>query len=187
MSKSLLEKYGEDYIRDVFKTANTVDEACEKLQTITKYLNYYAKELHCEEDYKRIKTNSAKIVSETLKKYPDAYINVKTSHGGTRVINDEVWLKLVLENKIHTKKQTILQVLIRTGYKENKCECCGINEWNGKPITLQLHHINGNPRDNRFENLMILCPNCHSQTDNYGSKNAALHINEDGSNKVVGH
>lgn len=178
MSKSLLEKYGEDYIRDVFKTANTVDEACEKLQTITKYLNYYAKELHCEEDYKRIKTNSARIVSETLKKYPNAYINVKTSQGCTRVINDEVWLKLVLENKIHTKKQTILQVLIRTGHKENKCECCGINEWNGKPITLQLHHINGNSRDNRFENLMILCPNCHSQTDNYGSKNAALHAND---------
>jgi hypothetical protein len=52
-------------------------------------------------------------------------------------------------------------------YKENKCECCGITEWNNSPITLQLHHINGNRCDNRLENLQLLCPNCHSQTDNF--------------------
>ena len=43
--------------------------------------------------------------------------------------------------------------------------------WNGKPLTLQLHHINGNNRDNRLENLTFLCPNCHSQTDNFSGKN----------------
>jgi transposase-like protein len=57
--------------------------------------------------------------------------------------------------------------LIKEGIKENKCESCGITEWMGKPITLQLHHINGNHSDNRLENLQILCPNCHSLTDNY--------------------
>lgn len=61
--------------------------------------------------------------------------------------------------------------LIREGLKENKCEICGlINEWNGKPLVLQLHHINGNHTDNRLENLQILCPNCHSiQEGNAGS------------------
>lgn len=176
MSTSLIEKYGEDYIRNVFKTAQTVDEACEKLQTITKYLNYYAKELNCIDDYNRIKINSSQIVKDRLKDYPDAYIMKNVNGVVTRTINDDVWLKLIFENKISSKKQTILRILIKAGYKENKCECCGINEWNGKPITLQLHHKNGNPRDNCLENLEVLCPNCHSQTDNYGSKNAALHI-----------
>ena len=51
--------------------------------------------------------------------------------------------------------------------KQYKCEICGISEWLGNPITLQFHHINGNPLDDRLENLQILCPNCHSQTDSY--------------------
>ena len=55
--------------------------------------------------------------------------------------------------------------------KENKCEKCGITEWLGSPIVCELHHINGDPTDNRIENLQILCPNCHSQTDNFRSRN----------------
>ena len=47
------------------------------------------------------------------------------------------------------------------------CECCGITEWNGKEIKLQVHHIDGNHNHNTRDNLMILCPNCHSQTDNW--------------------
>ena len=60
--------------------------------------------------------------------------------------------------------------LVKEGLKEYKCECCGITKWNSKPITLQLHHINGIHNDNRLSNLQLLCPNCHSQTDNFGTK-----------------
>ena len=55
--------------------------------------------------------------------------------------------------------------------KENKCEVCGITEWQGAPIICELHHINGDTTDNRIENLQILCPNCHSQTDNFRRRN----------------
>jgi Zn finger protein HypA/HybF involved in hydrogenase expression len=61
--------------------------------------------------------------------------------------------------------------LISEGLKEHKCECCGITEWNGNPAPIELDHINGNHNDNRLENLCILCPNCHTQTDTYRGKN----------------
>lgn len=72
---------------------------------------------------------------------------------------------------VSVKATTVKNRLLKEGLKEYKCEICGISEWNGKEITLQLHHINGDRNDNRIENLQILCPNCHSQTDNYCNKN----------------
>jgi len=51
------------------------------------------------------------------------------------------------------------------------CEDCGLgNTWNGKSLTLHLDHIDGNSDNNFPANLRLLCPNCHSQTDNHGSK-----------------
>ena len=61
--------------------------------------------------------------------------------------------------------------LLKEGIKENKCESCGLEEWLGGPIPLELHHINGNNRDNRLQNLLLLCPNCHAMTDSYRGKN----------------
>ena len=55
--------------------------------------------------------------------------------------------------------------------KENKCEKCGITEWMGGPLIMQLHHINGINNDHRLSNLQMLCPNCHSQTENYAGRN----------------
>lgn len=62
-------------------------------------------------------------------------------------------------------------LVYRLGLKENKCECCGLSEWLGNPLICEIHHINGDSTDNRVENLQILCPNCHSQTDNFRGKN----------------
>ena len=53
-----------------------------------------------------------------------------------------------------------------------QCSSCGIGEeWNGSKLILELDHIDGKAYNNTIENLRILCPNCHSQTDNYKAKN----------------
>jgi hypothetical protein len=61
--------------------------------------------------------------------------------------------------------------LITAGLKENRCEECGLTHWRGKPFVMQLHHVNGDGTDNRLVNLMLLCANCHSQTDTWGGRN----------------
>jgi len=67
---------------------------------------------------------------------------------------------------------TIKRYIEREGVLPMVCSACGVEKvYNGKPITLQLHHINGNNKDNRLENLTMLCPNCHSQTNNYAGGN----------------
>lgn len=71
------------------------------------------------------------------------------------------------------------ELVYRLGLKENRCEICGISEWQGKPITCELHHINGDSTDNRIENLQILCPNCHSQTENFRNKKRVMSAQEE--------
>ena len=72
---------------------------------------------------------------------------------------------LIIGSNISSSK--LKYKLIQEGYKEYKCEKCGLTKWNNEQISLQLHHINGDTTDNRLENLQLLCPNCHSQTDNF--------------------
>jgi HNH endonuclease len=60
--------------------------------------------------------------------------------------------------------------LVGEGLKQNRCEACGLTEWLGRPLSMALHHVNGDGRDNRLENLQLLCPNCHSQTDNFSGR-----------------
>ena len=61
--------------------------------------------------------------------------------------------------------------LINEGLIEDVCDECGItNLWCGKPITLELDHIDGDRFNNDFSNLRVLCPNCHSQTPTFRKK-----------------
>jgi HNH endonuclease len=79
---------------------------------------------------------------------------------------DELLVAGPKRNRGHIKRR-----LIRAGLKEERCENCGITEWLGRPLSMQVHHKNGDGNDNRLENLELLCANCHSQTETYGGRN----------------
>ena len=61
--------------------------------------------------------------------------------------------------------------LFEKGIKTNKCEDCGLDEWRGKKLNCELEHIDGNRTNHKLENLKIICPNCHSQTETFRAKN----------------
>lgn len=79
--------------------------------------------------------------------------------------------EILIENSSYRSTYHLKDRLLRENVKEYRCEYCGNTEWMGKPIALELHHVNGIKDDLRIENLQILCPNCHAFTDNYRGKN----------------
>lgn len=61
--------------------------------------------------------------------------------------------------------------LLQAGILRNRCDICGISRWRGRALSIQIDHINGIRNDHRLENLRMLCPNCHSQTETFASRN----------------
>jgi transposase-like protein len=84
----------------------------------------------------------------------------------------EMSIEKLLQNGVKRGRGHLKRRLIKAGLKENRCEICGTTEWLGKPLNMELHHVNGDGTDNRLENLQLLCGNCHSQTDNWGGRGA---------------
>lgn len=82
-------------------------------------------------------------------------------------------LQEIIDGKHSYYKTHYLKLrLYKDGIKKNECEVCGLNEWQGKIIQCHLDHIDGNRFNHCLENLRIICPNCHSQTDSFAGKNA---------------
>ena len=112
-------------------------------------------------------------------------LNIDTSHfsgaawatgknfGPKRPIED------YLSNKHKISSSSLKRRLIKEGLKEPKCECCQLDWWIDKEIPLELHHINGNHFDNSLENLQLLCPNCHANTENYRGRNQERSISKE--------
>lgn len=116
----------------------------------------------------------------TLKKYIKIH-NIDTSHFDEHLNKIKYLKKFNFENKkpldsllvqnSNYNRGNLKRRLISEGYLDYVCRKCGNNgEWVGEPLILQLEHINGIHNDNRIENLELLCPNCHTQTQTYAGR-----------------
>ena len=109
--------------------------------------------------YKRIEANGIDISHFTGQAHNKGKTYTKT--------NTEEYLSNAVEiSSFRLKKR-----LLKEGILERKCSCCGLTEWLGKPIPIELDHINGDNANNSLTNLRLLCPNCHALTDTYRGKN----------------
>lgn len=95
--------------------------------------------------------------------------NLSDYHRERKISSEELFKENGKHNRHIVRKRIIKDNLI-----PYRCSLCGITTWNGKTLSLELDHINGINNDNRLENLRFLCPNCHSQTTTYGSRNSQL-------------
>jgi 5-methylcytosine-specific restriction endonuclease McrA len=145
--------YSEQELRDAVKTSTSIRQVLDKLNIVPAGGNY--------------QTTNRRIQK----------LDIDISHfsgqawNKGRVIGPKRPIGEYLKENSVVQSYKLKNRLIAEGLKQHKCECCGITEWMGKPTPIELDHINGNHHDNRLENLRILCPNCHAQTDTYRGKN----------------
>lgn len=149
-------KYSKEQIQQAVDKSKSIADVCKTLGLVAKGSNY-----------------------DTIKKYINLY-SLDVSHftgarwnKGIRYLSHTCLTSLddILQENVSYSSDMLKKRLIAEGIKQQNCECCGLSEWMGKPLPLELHHINGNHYDNRLNNLQILCPNCHSITGNYRGKN----------------
>lgn len=78
---------------------------------------------------------------------------------------------ILIKNRLNRRENVLKlrRALLEYGVEE-KCQECEIKDWKDKKLILQIDHIDGDYLNNEVTNLKFLCPNCHSQTDNYGYK-----------------
>lgn len=79
---------------------------------------------------------------------------------------------ILVEDSVYDNTKRLGERLVREGVLERRCAECGLTQWRGQPIPLDLDHVNGVRTDLRRENLRFLCPNCHALTPTYRGKNA---------------
>ena len=103
--------------------------------------------------------------------------NFSTEHFSQKKRTDTIKLEEIFIKGYKNRETLRKNLIILRGHK---CECCNLEEWNGLPIALQVHHKDGDGLNNLLDNLELLCPNCHAQTDNYCGKNKIkIGINEE--------
>jgi hypothetical protein len=92
------------------------------------------------------------------------------------------WMQVLVERTSDSHKpdaSRLRRALIESGRVYQCEECSNTGLHNNKPLVLQVDHKNGNPYDHRPDNLRFLCPNCHSQTDNWSGRGIKPKANKD--------
>lgn len=150
-----MSNYDEQLIKKYIEESTTIADVLRKLNLDPRGRNY-------------------KIVNDVIRKFS---LNVSHFTGKAHCKNTKrksvPWDEVLVENSSTILHASRKKRLIKEGLLQPKCynENCGISSWLGKELSLQLDHINGNSSDHRIENLRLLCPNCHSQTETFAGKN----------------
>lgn len=156
------DKFSTEELREVITSSNTQTEVLKKLGYANLKSSYYLEEAIYNKGLKA-EFDALKERSALLSKNNAKQINSQ------QVSNEEI-----LKENSPCERSVVRRRVLRDNLIEYKCAECGITEYNGKPISLQLDHINGVSNDHRLENLRWLCPNCHSQTETYAGKNVKI-------------
>lgn len=113
--------------------------------------------------------------SQVRKRMDDLNLNASDFKGKSPMIEknkeNNLTTEMLFKENCKHNRNCLRRFIIKNNLLPYKCAICGTTEWNGKTLSLELDHINGINNDNRLENLRFLCPNCHSQTTTYGSRN----------------
>ena len=115
-----------------------------------------------------------KVHFNTLKRVAEKFGCYKPNKGLKGVkkpIDPKIQLKEILEGKHPTFQTYKLKIrLLKEGIFKNECSICGLDSWLEKPLMIELDHIDGDSHNHKIDNLRMLCPNCHSQTQTFRSK-----------------
>lgn len=142
-----------EYLSKIIAESETVIEVIRKMGSTAGAGNYKTFYKYC----KKFEINTSHF---------DKFSHLK--HGKPFINLDDIFSNKVKFNNSSNLKEKLYKV----GLKERKCEECGQDEnWRGKKMSLILDHINGNNKDNRLENLRILCPYCDAISDTFKGKN----------------
>ena len=114
-----------------------------------------------------------KTINPLLKKLEIEYDGNQSGKGQSKSNGQYMNLEEYLEKSEDIQSNKVRQKLLKEGYKNHQCENCGLTEWLGQPIPLELHHKDGNRNNNTLDNYEMLCPNCHALTENYRGKNVS--------------
>ena len=126
--------------------------------------------------YKKTSGSMAQLMKKVISEY-EIDISHFTPYKRTNQRQIYSMDEILVRNSKYTNIDRLKRRIVKENILEYKCQCCGNKgEWNGKPLVLQLDHIDGNHTNHSIENLRFLCPNCHSQTETFCGKNANYRI-----------